>query len=57
MRAFVTTSKVIGLNLKPAKLTEKDSGVDDNESNYNTRCKELKTYAFGMLLVQPKGIN
>ena len=57
MRAFVTTSKVIGLNLEPAKLTEKDYEVDDNESNYNTRCKELKTYAFGMLLIQPKEIN
>ena len=36
MRAFVTTSKVIGLNLEPAKLTEKDCGVDNNRSNYNT---------------------
>ena len=42
MQAFVTTSKVIGLNLKPAKLTKKDYSVGDSRSNHNIRRRELK---------------
>ena len=39
---LLTTSKVIGLNLKPAKLTKKDCGVGDSRSNHNVRRRELK---------------
>mgnify|MGYP004449263825 CR=1 FL=1 len=41
MQAFVATSKVIGLNLEPAKLTEKDCGAGGNRSHHPTRLNKV----------------